>query len=48
MLVETLQHSDPSANIYGLIQIGNEIIVREEEYGKGHHLANMVQFFGGG
>ena len=48
ILVETLQHSDRNAHIYGSIKIGDEIFVREKEYGKGHHLANVVQFVGGG
>ena len=48
MLLEILQHSDPNAHIHGSIKIGNEIFVRELEYGKGYHLANVVQFVGGG
>ena len=48
ILVETLQHSDRSAHIYDSIKIGDEIFVREKEYGKGHHLANVVQFVEGG
>ena len=48
MLLETLQHSDPNAHIYGSIKIGDEIFVREKEFSKGHHLANVVQFVGGG
>ena len=45
MLFETLQHSDPNAHIiYGSIKIGDEIFVREKEFSKGHHLANVVQF----
>ena len=48
ILVETSQHSDRNAHIYGSIKIGNEIFVREKEFSKGHHLANVVQFVGGG